>query len=449
MRASNRFRSLSVLAIVAAAAGCTLANSFDEVKQPTETDYVPGTASARVDPDGGAAAPEDAGADADVATAKDVVVVGGEVANDAGGRTGVLAVLDTATGAQVGSYETMHVAGVAHDAARDLWYVFEAPNHFVPTPSDVVKLHLRKLDRTTGAWTELSSIEVPPIAFYNGLGVTTERLTYIAYDADGGIPVGSRMVTVSTTNTAAPLVIDNQIISPTPSNILAVPSTSGAGGQLTLVNTGRSADGDCPGYPAQQCSAKIRRFLVPNGGVPTPFGAPITLGMMAAFGLPAGAIATCGGDPDEVVVTPAGVDGGWKVHTLGYQSTTEVERTQFTMNTSASLLRAGAFDDMRRVIFLVEANTDTNLYAVPLDNGNVVKAPLLHSGQAVYYDTASQTVFAPFNQGDNFTFSAFRVSGAADGVQLKKRDTATDWNPPADLRPILLGIRHPATIDCP
>ena len=81
-----------------------------------------------------------------------------------------------------------------------------------------------------------------------------------------------------------------------------------------------------------------------------------------------------------------------------------------------------------------------------------MKVALRHSGQSVYYDPASETVFAPFNQGGGATYSPFRISGdSLAGLNLKERTGGPtgDWNPPTDVRPILLGIHAPTAETCP
>ncbi|HVJ93701.1 MAG TPA: hypothetical protein VM580_28055, partial [Labilithrix sp.] len=173
----RRFRTFSVATTVAIAAGCSIVNTFDDVTPPRETAYTTGPKV--VDPlaEGGA----DAGADGTSGSGDEhaVLVVGGVVdvpgANEL--REPVLTLLDPITGNEFGVRETMHVAGIAHDAPRDLWYIFEAPTSFITTPADVVHLHIRKLDAKSGVWTELSNTVVPTLFFYEAIAPTNERLT--------------------------------------------------------------------------------------------------------------------------------------------------------------------------------------------------------------------------------------------------------------------------------
>lgn len=449
MRADRKLPVFSVvLAAAAFAAGCGIVNALDDVEQPHETTY---TAGPKVDEplsDGGSSADGgDTGAPGDHA----VMVVAGNVLVDEAGEQfdPVLTVLDTATGHEVGSREKMRAAGVVYDAPRDLWYLFESPSDFVPGPSDVVRLHVRKLDSKTGAWTELSSTVVATPLYYDAIVATNSRLTFIAHPADADAGGSLRMVTLDTSNPASPGVLDERDVAAAPLGMIATRSGSGPGGQVTLLNVGSAADGDCADAGPGACAAKLHRFLIPNGGAPQDLGSFI-YGAMSSFGLPGYGSVICGGGPDELLVLPKGGAGPHDVHLLGYQSTGGTLATSYAMATNATRLRRAAVDNVRRLVFLVETNTDTNVHVVSLaPGGATTKAALRHSGQAVYYDHGSQTVFAPFNQGDGYTFSAFRVSGTSTAPQLKERTAAGDWDPPADLRPVLLGIKDPATFACP
>lgn len=450
MATMRSFKSVPLLLLATAlAVGCSLVNALDDVTPPRETAY---TTTPKVDPplsDGGAA-DGDALAPGDHA----VLVVGGRaVEADADDELGVavLAVLDTANGHELGVRENMHVAGVVHDAPRDLWYIFEAPTYFIAGPSEVMKLHIRQLSAGTGAWTELSSTVVPTLVFYDAIAVTNSRLTFMAHPAEAG--GAYRMVTLDTSNPAAPTTLAEQDVTTLPIGMIATRSGGGPGGQVTLLNVGVPADGDCPGAGAGLCSAKLHRFLIPNGGVPKDLGT-VLYGAMSTFGLPAYGSVVCGGGPDELLLLPKPAAGPHDLTLLGYQSTEGTVALNYAMATNATRLRRAAVDNARRVIFVVETNTDTNIHAIALGGGgagSTAKAALRHSGQAVYYDPASQTAFAPFNQGEGHTFSAFRVNGTSTSLQLRERVAPPegDWGPPLDLRPVLLGIRDPATFNCP
>lgn len=462
------FRILSLVAVaVGVVAGCSVVNSYDDVKQPQETGYTAGPKTEAPLAEAGPSTTSDAGTDAPSdasapTTDHAVLVVAGEIdsADATDVRFPVLTVLDPNTGEEIAKRESMHIAGLAHEAERDLWYIFEAPSSFVTSPSDVVALHIRTFDAKTGAWTELSKTDLPPLFYYNAIAVTTKRLTFVAHAATDGGPM--RMITLDTSNPAAPTeVADNGGVplSTPPIGLVATPGGSGPGGRISVLNVGSNAPdaGECE---AGVCSAKVRHFFLPNNGPPEELD-PVLFGGMASFGVPAYASVVCKGQPDDVYVLPAAGTGAMTVHMFAsdYSPSTGTGgvytgNLSFSMNAGSSLLRRAAIDNVHRLAFVVEANTDTNMYAIPLDVVDAGRVPtkvaIRHSGQSVYYDPASETAFAPFNQGDGKTFGAFKVNVGSNGViELTERVAGQgDWKPPADLRPILLGIHDPPSYTC-
>jgi len=60
--------------------------------------------------------------------------------------------------------------------------VFESGGAGVfPTPTDPFFLHVRTIDRVTGAWTELAKVQVPPGVSNVTTAVLGDAVTYIAY----------------------------------------------------------------------------------------------------------------------------------------------------------------------------------------------------------------------------------------------------------------------------
>lgn len=466
MRRAFRITSTSVLTL-AVAAGCSLVNSLDEVEpaddgkltgdpRPAPTTSLEDAGLGPTGPAGDAEAGGSSGEDFSP------LVVGGTASVEGSEAvTPVLAVLDSKTGRERGKRESMWVAGIAHDDARDVWYIFEAKSFLTTLPTETVKVHTRRLDLKTGLWTELSVYEGPPLVFADAIAVTTQRISYVAYPGSDA-STKNRLVTVDTSNLAAPVFNSSVDLDELPRAMSGVPSLTGPGGNLSLVNTGRPPT-DCVAVDGgTRCKVRIRRFLLPNGGTPTP-GVTTTHGGMNLVGSPGFGSVTCKGGPDDILVLPGvgpdaddagSLNGVQSLVTVDYAIGTETGTAKtFNMSTTIgppALLRRVAVDNPRRIVFVVEANNDTALYAVPLDATDPTKtqkANLRHSGQSVYYDPASETAFAPFNQGEGKTFSPIRVSGGKDGapIQLKERTSSEfpggDWDPPEDLRPNYLGIR--------
>lgn len=460
MRRSLRVPSLALASLALAA--CSLVNSLDELKPADDGKLAGDTRPAP------SATLEDAGfgpthtnGDAEAGAANDEafspLVVGGEegIPVDGGAPilSPVLTVLDSKTGRERATRETMWVAGIAHDDVRDLWFVFEAERYVVTAPTEKVKIHVRRLDTKSGAWTELSVFEGPPLVYYDSIAVTRERLSYVAHPVTPGGK--NRLITLDTSDPANPIVSDDQtLLDEMPRGMTAIPSLTGPGGNVNVFTVGRRGTAECEAVNENdtRCQVRVRRYLLPNGGTPQMNGSSL-FGAMSGTGQPAYGSVICGGAPDDVIVTPGIGDqkGIQTITTLDYALSTQSGSRTFTMSTAIdapTLLRRAAIDNPRRIVFVVEANNDTALYAVPLppSTGEPQKINLRHSGQSVYYDPASETAFAPFNQGEGKTFSAIKVSGGKDGaaISLKERTSSEipggDWDPPADLRPNVLGI---------
>jgi hypothetical protein len=113
-----------------------------------------------------------------------VVVIGGTVSTDAGDQY-VLTALDPRTGSEFPKARVaMTVAAVLYDPGRDYWYVFESGGQGIyPTPTDSYFLHVRKIDRVTGTWTELAEVQVPPGVSFLTTAVLGDAITYVAYGA--------------------------------------------------------------------------------------------------------------------------------------------------------------------------------------------------------------------------------------------------------------------------
>jgi hypothetical protein len=420
---------------------CTLVNSFDEVKPLSDGTYAPST--------GGPSGEGGSNSDAPVtdapfpSNAGGAIVVAGQVASDAGAGlpTSVLAVLDPVTGRQIGERENMVVASVRYDGLRDLWYVFESKTpEWAPGPTAEVIFHVRSLDLTTGKWTERGSIPVPPLQHYESIGVVRERVAYVAHStADAG---AVQLVTIDTTDPAKPTLIDQQLLDRTPLGAVATRSGTGPGGVVGLVRLNTSA---CVG---NVCNVELVRVRIPNGTLPQ-IDSPATLGTASRNSSPS--FATFSLVERDVIVFPRPANDASTTASMFEPRTQVPQGLPSSFYVTDSLLRRTAVSECTQTAFVVGANGDLDLHAVPVfgDGGGTASAVTTgHSGQSVYFEPTTRTVLAPFGQGAGFVLSAFRLAGTSDAPQLTRRTTA-DWNPPTDLRPILLAIRVPVPIVCP
>jgi len=441
------FRTVAALAILCAA-GCSLVNSFEDVVPRTDGVYVAtdGSVIDVTQPDN--FVPGDGSSDAtDRAIASGgAIVVGGRVDDDAGKIKFVLAVLDPKNGHEIGTREDFVVTAVQYDGLRDLWYLFESKSgDFVPGVNDKVVLHVRQLDAKTGKWTEVSQRDVAVPQSYDSIGVTRERLSYVAYKApEAGS--GLEIVTYNTTDPASVaemnrLALPNDI---TPYGAMSNRSQTGVGG---FVNFLRSNTADCDA--GNICQLELVPLRVPNGGSPV-IDPLVPLGYTGRFGVPSyGTLVSA--DLDLVVFPRVGNDAAAPSTVRRFDPRNHAaDPTTNDFIITDSTLRKAAVSNCANMAFVVGTNGDLKVHAIPIqDNGSgtPTNASTGHSGQTVYFEPSSKTVLAPFAQGSGFDFSAFHLEGTPTAPVLTKR-IAPEWEPPADLRPVLLGIREPLPIVC-
>jgi hypothetical protein len=427
------FRCSAGLAVLVSA--CSFVNSFDDVKPLSEGTYRPGAPGI---------APGDAGLDGEAPNPGGAIVVGGQVQSDSGTITSILTVVDPRSGRELGVREKMVVAAVRYDGLRDLWYIFESKSaDFVPGPADEVVLHVRSLDFLTGVWTERSAIAVPPLQSYDSIGVLRERLVYIAHGTPPPSPT-FKVVTLDTTDATKPTVLDQQSVNGTSRGMVATRSTTSAGGTASIV---RNASGHVDCSDTGPC-LEIIRIRLPNAGPPTIDAPKVMAQLPNAGSIPSyGSFASL--DREVLVLPRLAADASSSV--VLYEPRNQMiegQPTSFTI--TDSLLRHAAVSECDRQVFVVGANNDLDLHAVPLpgDGGGIAtKAATGHSGQAVYFEPTTKTVLAPFSQGPSFDLTAFSLKGTPIEPQLTRR-SAPDWTPPPDVRPTLLGIREPLPIAC-
>lgn len=445
MSTRPRFLRLSMALALLVAAGCSLVNTFEDVAPRTDGVYVQADATV-ID----VAAPSEASTDA-TTDASDggtgsggAIVVGGRVEED-GGLKYVLAVLDPANGREIAKRENMVVAAIQYDGVRDLWFIFESKStDFVPGRNDQVVLHVRNLDAKTGVWTERVNKVVPTLQSYDSIGVTNQRITYIAYE-DPEAGQGYEYVTYDTTDPANPTQMNRiPVTGDLPLGGMASRSTTGAGGVVNFVRINRS---DCTGPTT--CQLELVPVLVPPVNEPA-LSAAAPIGYMSAFAIPGYAAMPPPADIDLVVFPRSGNDASAPATVRRYDPRLRSEQqtaSQFVITDNG--IKRGAVSSCQNVAFFVGTNGDLRVHAVPIKadgTGTPTNASTGHSGQSVYFEPSSKTVLAPFAQGAGFDFSAFKLGGTTDAPTLAKR--GTDWTPPADLRPILLGIRETLPITC-
>lgn len=432
---------------VAVAAGCSLVNSFEDVAPRSDGVYAQAdgsTTDVASLPDAATDSPGVDASDGGIASGG-AIVVGGRVEEDGGAFKYVLAVLDPATGKEIGTRENMVVAGIAYDGARDLWFIFESKsNDFVPGVDDQVVLHVRALDAKTGIWMPRAQLDVPVLQSYDSIGITRERITYVAYKSpDAGSP-GREYVTFDTSNLADIKQLKSLAVDVTPFGAMASRSVGGFGG---YVNYLRMSTTDCDA--GNICQMELLPVRIPNSGDPS-LDAVVPLGYTTRFNVPSYGVMPPPVDLDLVVFPRTSNDASAPSTIRRYDPINHNEQqapTDFVI-TDTNLKRA-AVSTCGKMAFVVGTNSDLRVHAIPIQpngGGTPTSASTGHSGQSVYFEPSTKTVLAPFAQGAGFDFSAFKLGGTETAPTLSQR--TSDWTPPSDLRPILLGIREPLPISC-
>jgi hypothetical protein len=451
---------LSVLVLGAWGAGCSLINAFGDLvpqKDPLDGSSLLDTGV----PDAAEASSSRDSGSADVAVEagpRGVIVVGGTAVTEAGEQF-VLTALDPVTGTELPSArEPMAVAAILYDGSRDIWYIFESYGQDIfPLPTDpYFTLHTRQIDPVTGVWTKLGDAQLPPGMSFTTTAVEDQRVSYIAYghddeagpDADIPVPL---LITLDTSNPAKVVQSSSIEVPAFPVALVGTRSSVNAYGITTMCATAPPPEGGS--NVAQLTPVQIN----PAGQDPTVettiVGSTPT-GGQTGFGL------VRSGGVDNIVAVTKGQ--GAAMATVAIYTATPNDPTMaqvgggvFAMNDSN--IKPPAFDECDQPIFLVGTNaTPPTVYAVSLngamtttDDGGMVSLtasslPAGHSGQSLAFEPFTNTVLAPFTQGDNYQLTAFTYTNG----QLVPREPPR-WVPPMDLRPSLVATRVPVPFTCP
>ncbi len=463
------------LATSTALAACSLINDYDPL-EPART----GTDASALDqssPDGapvdGAPPPDQANGDGaadgggpQAAPSPGILVLGGAASSDAG-DTFVLTALDPRTGSEFARARVpMKVHAVEYEAARDLWYVLESGGDGVyPLPGDPFFLHVRRLDRVTGAWTELAKVSLPAGVASLTTTVLGTTLAYVAYGAggEGGVSAGGSGPVNGSESTAALtpsiqaaygfVAVDTSDLtaltacvlplSAAPNAVIGTPSpTSPNGGYATLGNYPGNGAMTTVLVPAE-CNSLTHPPAVENS-ITLPAG-------NAAFSeVPSG---TTG----QVMVASKGFGPGPALLSIYDPTSGDLEaQGSFTAGYTDGNIKAPAYSECLGQAIVTGTNTGTKIWVVPFGPSTIAAdggaAPLTpappqpfgHSGQGVYFEPFTNTILLPFSQGSNFELTAFRLSGVA----FEPITHTALWQPPPDLRPDFIGIRTPSPFPC-
>jgi hypothetical protein len=486
----------SLVAPVAVAAGCSLINSYDAVKESpgddaTSGDDAPGddvTASndgTMVTESGSSGGGGDSASD--VATgavdgpAETTVVTGPEAAVDAGapagaivigghlntGTTYVLSVLDPVTG-NVKNQEPMTVAGVAYDPWLDVWYIFDDGSEGTPfaSPGSPVTLHVRSLDTRPGgtwAWTELATLSVPPVSNGQLIAPLINRLVYVAWAPGDGSPPAAQLTAIDTTNLgAATTDASNTPISSAPlpfnpTGLTGIPASGGSGGFVAVLQN-TAANTAAGQFQFVTAGIGVNGIVVNNNDIP--------LGAAPNQQVAAGCGTSVTSQYGLMFATPFfAPDGGVSSATLQEFTLSGTNGSVVSTGSPSSIPFSGgatrfdpvAFSSCTQTAFvgegLVGGSAPNLLFSLPV-GGPSPPAPYSVAATSVSslaFEPYSSTVIATGGSVEMPFILALRAAGTGSSQTLSNRALPPNpsWTPPTDLVTTYIAVRQPITFQCP
>ncbi len=447
------------------ALGCSLANSFDEVKPLAGGPGAAGSSAAGAAGTGGSTVTAGSGGSVGGAGAGGVAGSAGSGAGSgsagsgagAGGGGGagagaggapallgavvlsglvpgtpdtrILTVLDTGSGEET-SRETMIVSGVVHDAITDTFFVFDSATEPDPAPGDAVTLRARKLDMSTGKWLpDLGTVAVPPNARGSAVALNG-RVAFLTYP--GGQGTKRALVVVDTSDPTAMKVLPDTGTSFSTGEAVSVVASrdaASAGGVVGLAGiTACNAT-------MKTCDASILPISVTDTAVTYLARKSIgtydfTVGASMAFG--------AGSDRFFAAFPPVPPAKGY----VQSYTTTSLSKAgaPAPFDATGPALKALAYDECDDIAFVSEL-TDQAIFIVP---GDTSKPAALQSlgkpGQRVAFDHATRTVIVPYSVGSQHFVRAFKLDPSKPAKPLTER--TSDWKPPTDFEPDFTAVRN-------
>jgi hypothetical protein len=358
----------------------------------------------------------------------------------------------------------MNVAAAYFDGLRELWYIFESSGSTAFTsPGDIVTLHVRDLDTTTGAWTEHQALAIPPMVASQLIAVLRDRIVYVAYTgADAA--AGTSLVALDTSQPSSVTVDVPVPLAAQPFGLIGTRSNTQAGGFVNLLQKGSCGGGgtdagasdagaseggaeggtpDAAPPPPSNCLQLVHVTVTP---LAAPNVAPPTV-LHPFFGTAGYGSYLAGGPLD--VIAAADTAGASSYNLTQYSPINQTPSgSPITVGSNDQFIKPIAFAECQAQALLVGTNQDLDVIARPMGAGINFQAsrPTGHSGQGVYFEPTTSTVLTPFSQGNGFELTAFTLGGTQAAPTLTPRTSG--WSPPPDLRPEIVATRVKLPIAC-
>jgi hypothetical protein len=499
---------VGLVAPLASAAGCSLINAYDAVKEAPGDDAAgddvtgddvtsgaDGTVASEAASSGGGGeasgdgtstgtgdgtseamtAPPEAAVDA--GSPAGAIVIGGHTTttNPTTGKvtTYVLAVLDPATGA-LKNQSNMAVGGVAYDPNFDLWYIFDngaSENSISATQGVPITLHVRQLDTRPGgtwAWTELATVSVPPIFSGQQISVLVDRLAYVSYAPTDGSTF-SQLTVIDTTNfgTATPdagAPISSTLL-PTfpngPVGMTGAPALVSVGGTLALLQN--TSTGTAAGQFDFITAVVNGSGTTVNGSETLPVGSAPNLQVAASCGT-----SIVGGQYGFLLAAPSfnpppdgGVNGGsltpWTVGNMSGESLESMPGVVFPG--TGTRLNPVIFATCSQFAIVTEGlvpPSDLNyMFILPLNgaapDGGFPGFPLqqVTSVSSSAFEPYTNTIVATGATVGFILGFQLSASGGPPSLANRAQPPLSNWSPPADLVASWIAVRQPQSFQCP
>ncbi|MCB9586857.1 MAG: hypothetical protein H6718_15765 [Polyangiaceae bacterium] len=470
MRTFTLVCAVALTASVLGASGCSVINSFDDLKQEATAGAGGSGASGGTAGQGGSSGGGSGGAGATAGTGGSagaggsliepgLVVVAAEGTLTAGGRGLVVAALDPRTGEEFTRKEfgANKNGFVAYDREAGYWYVWTQEGG----ATDLYTFHVWTFNRSSGEFDEEGTASVPAPA--GVIAVLNKRVLYWSVYKEGASAPTQGFTVINVDNPQSPApTTPLQDIPTFASPLAAIPRANGsdAGGSLNLFikSSTCAPDGvvDENGSDVNMCEVqRVRASLSASSPKPGYAGSPLVIGKVRQSG---GSISAVEASNDDAVAFP---DPLWVkgVSTNTAGKVTRFNATNFNVNGSVnfevggSFIRGAAWDPCNKIYFATESLEELAIFAIP--TGTTTGTPFRQSiGSvpvgAVFFDQYTRTLILPRGDQANFELRAFLLGGDATSPTLTERDanSSPPWDPPADLRPLQMEVETPAKQFC-
>jgi hypothetical protein len=470
----------AIAAAFAFAAGCSLINSFDDLK--TEAPATGGKTSTGgnestggSESTGGADASADGGETTDggggtggTATGGATGTGGGGVIKDSGadapfvpgGDGGAivgfsnkqLVVLNPIDGTLLSAENMGTVRGITNDVATDVWYIFEQTG----LATEPLTLHVRELRTSDGKWNEIGKLAAVPVPASSRPQALNGRLVYLSTPT----PLTSDPATLQLTvlNTQDPtkvtvvLPAGRALPKGVKQGLIGAPSNT-VGGIVNVVALSDTCEAGDAGR--NFCDVNLIRYNI-GTGTTVQEGATEAIGKTLASGNTSFALDPRG--PAAIVALPVLVDPGvgaaCTAVTPDNGSILRIAMSDFAQVGAAVPFAtkahrfggSAAYDPCLDTAFVTTAIADKAIWSVPLGGGTPEKKCVTTAGASLLVEPYTRTLIRGVAGGGVPEF--YDITGSASAPKLESRSLT---KLPKNFAPLTLSVREVdrARVACP